>query len=126
MDGNKKEGMSVREIEEFAKRHRFEVFFCLVFLFACIFGIVGSFRSGWSVFLGMAGGILGIILPVKTDFLLKKVFQFIFRQDKTVQIVLGVVALILACIVPFLIFLIVGIAGGRAIHQMASDASQRM
>lgn len=126
MDGNKKEGMSVKEIEEFAKRHRFEVFFCLVFLFACIFGIVGSFRPGWSIFLGMAGGILGIILPVKTDFLLKKVFQFIFRQDKTVQIVLGVVALILACIVPFLIFLIVGIVGGRAIHQMASDASQRM
>jgi len=50
MDG-KKEGVSVKEIEEFAKKHRFEVFFCLMFLFACVFGLVGMFRPGWSILL---------------------------------------------------------------------------
>jgi hypothetical protein len=121
MDGNKpKEGVSVKEIEEFAKRHRYEVFFCLMFLFACIFSLVGYFRGGWSIFFAMGGGILGVIFPVKTDAMLKMIFQFIFKQDLTLQIVLGVVGLILAIFVPFIIFLAVGLAGGRSMAQMAA------
>ena len=123
MNGNKKEGVSVKEIEEFAKKHRFEVFFCLMFLLACIFGLVGMFRTGWSVFLGMGGAVLGVILPVKMDQLLKSIFHFVFKQDKTLLIVLGAVALLIACILPFVIFLIVGVAGGRAMHQMSMDSS---
>jgi len=118
MDG-KKEGVSVKEIEEFAKKHRFEVFFCLLFLLAAIFSLWGTFSVGWSLFLGMAGGILGVIFPGKTDPMIKKIMQFAFKQDKTIQIIFGVVALLLACIFPFLIFLIVGLVGGRAIHEMA-------
>lgn len=124
MDGNKKEGVSVKEIEEFAKKHRFEVFFCLMFLLACIFGLVGMFRPGWNILLGMVGGALGVILPLKMDQLLKSTFHFVFKQDKTILIILGVVGLLLACIFPFIIFLIVGVAGGRAMHQMAIDASR--
>lgn len=119
MDG-KKEGVSVKEIEEFAKKHRFEVFFCLMFLFACVFGLVGMFRPGWSILLGMVGGALGVIFPVKMDQLLKSVFSFAFKQDKTVLIVLGVVSLLISCIFPFVVFLIVGVAGGRAMHHLAS------
>ncbi len=121
MDG-KKEGVSVKEIEEFAKKHRFEVFFCLMFLFACIFGLVGMFRPGWSIFLGMVGGALGVILPIKMDQLLKSIFHFVFKQDKTILIVLGVVALLIACVFPFIVFLIVGVAGGRAMHHLASTS----
>ena len=123
MDGNKKEGVSVKEIEEFAKKHRFEVFFCLLFLLAAIFSLVGMFRSGWSVLLGMAGAILGVIYPTKMEPLIKKIMQFAFKQDKTIQIILAVVALLLAGIVPFLVFLMVGMVGGRAIHDMASNIS---
>jgi hypothetical protein len=124
MDENKKEGVSVKEIEEFAKKHRFEVFFCLMFFLACIFGLVGMFRAGWSIFLAMAGGALGVILPMKMDHLLKRTFHFVFKQDTTMLIVLGVVALLLACILPFLVFLVVGVAGGRAIHQLSNDATR--
>ncbi|MGD0664202.1 MAG: hypothetical protein ABSA17_00540 [Rhabdochlamydiaceae bacterium] len=123
MDGDKKEGVSVKEIEAFAKKHRFEVFFCLMFLLACIFGVVGMFKSGWSILFGMGGAALGLIFPVKVDGILKTVFHSIFKQDKTLLIIFAVVALLLACLVPFLIFLIVGAAGGRAIHQMASGTS---
>lgn len=121
MDG-KKEGVSVKEIQEFAKKHRFEVFFCLMFLFACIFGLVGMFRPGWSIFLGMVGGALGVILPIKIDQLLRSIFHFVFKQDKTILIVLGVVALLIACIFPFIVFLLVGVAGGRAMHHLASTS----
>jgi hypothetical protein len=119
MDG-KKEGVSVKEIEEFAKKHRFEVFFCLMFLFACIFGLVGMFGTGWSILLGMAGAALGVILPMKIDQILKSIFHFIFKQEKTILIVLGVVSLLIACIFPFIVFLMVGAAGGRMMHHLAS------
>jgi hypothetical protein len=44
MDGNKK-GVSVKEIEEFTKKHRYEVFFCALFVLTCIFSLVGHFRA---------------------------------------------------------------------------------
>ncbi len=119
MDG-KKEGVSVKEIEEFAKKHRFEVFFCLMFLFACIFGLVGMFSPRWNILLGMAGGALGVILPTKMDQILKSIFHFVFKQEKTILIILGVVSLLISCIFPFIIFLIVGVAGGRMMHHLAS------
>ncbi len=124
MDGNKKEGVSVKEIEEFAKKHRFEVFFCLMFLFACIFGVFGMFRPGLSILLAMAGGALGVVLPMKMDQLLKSTFHFVFKQEKTILIVLGIVALLISIILPFIIFLVVGVAGGRAVHQMANDSAK--
>lgn len=127
MDDNKpKEGVSVKEIEEFAKRYRFEVFFCLMFIFACIFGITGyTFGKGWNIFFAMAGAILGVIFPNKVESLFKTIFKFVFGQDKMVQIVLGIAGLLIAIFVPFLIFLKVGTIGGKTMHQMAMDSSSK-
>lgn len=127
MDGNKpKEGVSVKEIEEFAKRYRFEVFFCLMFILACIFGLTGNFfGKGWNIFFAMGGGILGVIFPNKVDVLFKAIFRFVFGQDKVVQIVLGVAGLLIATFLPFLIFLIVGAIAGKTMHQMAMEASSK-
>jgi hypothetical protein len=123
MDGKK--GVSVKEIEEFTKKHRYEVYFCLLFLVACIFGITGGYvRPAWNIFFAMAGGILGVIFPSKTESLVKMVFHFIFKQEKTIQIVLGVVGLILAIFVPFVIFFVLGLIGGRVMHQMAMDSGK--
>lgn len=121
----KKEGVSVRELEEFAKKHRFEVFFCLLFVLACIFGTWGIFfRTGFNVFALSAGAILSVLLYSKVDTFLRRTMQFIFKQDKTVQIVFGAVALLLAVFLPFVIFFLVGIAGGKALYQMANDLSR--
>ena len=123
MDGNKtKEGVSVKEIEDFAKKHRFEVFFCLLFVLACIFGVIGHFKSGWSIILTGVGAILSIVFPDKVEGLLSKAFGFAFKQDMTIQIVLGVVSLIIAIFLPFVIFFIVGCFGGHAMYQMAMDS----
>ena len=120
-----KKGVSVKEIEEFTKKHRYEVFFCILFLLACIFGIVGYFRAAWNIFFVMAGGILGVIFPHKVESFLQMIFRFIFKQDKTIQIVLAVVALIIAIFMPFIIFLVVGLIGGRTMHLMAMDSSTK-
>ena len=123
MADNKK-GVSVKEIEEFTKKHRYEVFFCALFLLSCIFGIVGYFNASWNIFCTMAGGILGVIFPTKVESFLKMIFNFVFGQDKTIQIVLGVVALILAIFIPFVIFLVVGLIGGRTMNILAMDSSK--
>jgi hypothetical protein len=123
MDGNKK-GVSVKEIEEFTKKHRYEVFFCALFVLTCIFSLVGHFGGGWSIFFGMGGAVLGSIFPSKTESFLRMVFNFIFKQDKTIQIVLGAVSLILAIFVPFIIFLVVGLIGGRIMNIMGVDSSK--
>jgi hypothetical protein len=120
-----KKGVSVKEIEEFTKKHRYEVFFCILFLLACIFGIVGYFRAAWNIFFVMAGGILGVIFPTKVSSFLEMIFRFVFKQDKTLQIVLGAVALIIAIFLSFLIFLVVGLIGGRMMHLMAMDFSSK-
>ena len=123
MDGNKK-GVSVKEIEEFTKKHRYEVFFCALFVLTCIFSIFGHFGGGWSIFFAMGGAVLGIIFPTKTEALMKMTFKFIFKQDKTIQIVLGAVSLILAIFLPFIIFLVIGLIGGRMMNIMAVDSSK--
>jgi hypothetical protein len=65
-----------------------------MFILACIFVIVGHFGGGWSVLFAMGGAVLGVIFPSKVEPLLTKVFRFIFKQDKTIQLVLGAVALL--------------------------------
>ncbi len=116
MEPNKlKEGVSVKEIEAFAKKHRFEVFFCLAFIFACFFSFV-FFGPGWSVFLAGIGGILGVIMPARIELLTKKISHFIFKQEKTTQIVLGVVGLVISIILPPIIFLLLGLHGGKSMH----------
>ncbi len=126
MDGNKpKEGISVREMEAFAKKHRFEVFFCLAFILACFFTFV-MWGPGWSVVAAAVGAVIGVLLVGKVTHFSKMVFAFIFKQEKTIQLVLGIVALILAIFIPPLFFLLLGIHGGKDMHYWATETySQR-
>lgn len=119
MDGdNPKEGISVKEIHAFTKRYPLEIFFCLVFILACIFAIV-FWGLYWSLILATVGVVLGILLIQPVKKLIDSSFSFIFKQDMTVQIVLAVVGIILAIFVPPLYFLILGLHGGKDIHERA-------
>ncbi len=125
MDGNKsKEGMSVKEIEEYAKKHRYEVFFCLLLV---VSGIATMFKMWprWSVLFAAAGGIVAVLLSAKVEMLLKKAFSFVFERDKTIQIVFGLFALIIAIFLPPIIFLMVGLFGGRSMNLLAGEMSQK-
>src|ERR1700733_3555645 len=113
MDGGKfKEGMSVKEISSFTKKHRLEVFFCLAFLLACFFSFV-MFGTGWAIIAAAVGAILGVLLSGKVMHLFKTIFHFIFKQEQTTQIILGVFLLIIAIFLPPLYFLLLGLSGGN-------------
>lgn len=121
MDENKpKEGVSVKEMEAFAKKHRFEVFFCLAFIFACFFTFV-MWGPGWSVVSATVGAIVGVLLSAKVTHFSKMVFGFIFKHEPVTQLVLGIVALILAIFIPPLYFLILGLHGGKDMQHWAME-----
>lgn len=123
MDGNKtKEGMSVKEIESFAKKHRFEVFFCLAFILACFFSFV-MFGPGWAIIAAAVGGLIGVLLAGKVMHMCRSVLSFVFKQEAATQIVIGVVLLVLAIVIPPLIFLILGLHGGKDLVHMSREIS---
>ena len=124
MDKNKpKEGVSVREIEEFTKKHRFEVFFCLAFILACLFTFV-LWGAGWSVVAAAIGAVVGILLEGPVSNFCKSAFRFVFRQEQTTQLVLGIVFLVLAIFLPPLYFLLLGLHGGKDLHRTAVELSR--
>ena len=124
MDGNKpKEGVSVKEIEAFVKNHRLEVFFCLAFILACFFTFV-LWGPGWSIIAAAVGAIIGILLSGKVANFSKMIFSFVFKQEMTIQLVLGIVGLILAIFIPPLYFLLLGLHGGKDMVQGTTTSTK--
>lgn len=124
MDENKehKEGFSVRELEGFARKHRMEVFFCLFFFLAGIFGLI-LWSPAWSLILAIIGAIVGAIIPGKIQQFARGLWQFIFRQDRTTQIIMAAIALVIAIFIPPLVFLLMGLHAGRSMATAAYNAS---
>ena len=121
MDKDKpKDGVSVKEIEQFTKKHRFEVFFCLAFVLATIFTFA-LWGSGWSIIAAGVGAVIGILLPGKIAHLSKKTFEFFFKHEQITLIVLAVIFLLLAIFVPPLYFLLLGLHGGKDIRHFTIE-----
>jgi hypothetical protein len=113
MDEEKrKEGYTVKEIQSLTLRYKFEVFYCLLFIIASLFTLLWGARI--SVFLAGIGGILGVLLPLQVERVLRKMSSFCLKQETTVQLVMGIVCLVLAIFLPFLVFLLLGLNGGMA------------
>ena len=115
-----KDGISVREIESFAKKHRLEVFFCVAFILACFFTFV-MWGAAWSIIAITVGGILGVLFSGKVQHFSQTVFRFLFRQEPSTQLVLAIVSWILAIFIPPLVFLLLGLHGGKDMHHIASE-----
>lgn len=111
-----KDGVSVKEIEGFAKKHKFEVFFCLMFVLSCFFSFV-FFGTGWSVVFGAIGGVIGSVIPARTDRFANWVFGFVARQERVTQMVLGAVMLVFSIFLPFIVFLLMGLHAGKSMQE---------
>lgn len=109
-----KDGISVKEIENFAKNNRFKLFLCLSLLLACFFSFV--FFSAWTIILAAVGGILGVLLPSKVDAIFGKIREFCKKQEQATLLILAGVGLVFSIFLPPVIFFILGCAGGRQIE----------
>jgi uncharacterized membrane protein len=122
MSSKKDEGISVKEIEEFAKKNKFPVAIALGVFLACLFSIL-LMMTKLSIVILAAGALAGIFIPGKVSFAAKKLYSFIVKQEKTTQIVIGIVFLILAIFFPPAIFLLMGLHAGKDIrHLMMEEA----
>ncbi len=108
-----KDGVSVQEIEDFAKRYTNEVFAALAILVATISSLFDFFTgAGWSVIFAGAGAVVAIIFPDQISKGLGKMYAMIHKQEKPTQIILGIVKLVAAILVPFVLFALVGLLAG--------------
>lgn len=114
-----KEGISVEEIETFARKHLSEMFLILAVIIATISSIFDFFTgSSLSILLAGLGAIVSIGIPTNTLKIQKRLFSFLGKQEKSIQIIIGIVRLVIAIFIPFVVFLELGLLSGVAFHSL--------
>ena len=115
-DNKMKGGFTIQEIEQMAKKYRFEVFFIASFVLAALFSTIFD-MLGYSVLLAAAGAVIGMIFPVHADKILGQVLEFTCKQEKVTQIVIGVILIAISVVLAPVIYLIMGLVCGKALHR---------
>jgi hypothetical protein len=118
-----KSGVSVQEIENFTRKHLNEVI-------AVAALIIGAISSNWDFFTGprltvlffTLGAVLGIFFPDPIQKGLHRMYSFASKQETTTQMVLGVVKIVIAIFVPFVLFGIFGLLAGTSYHYYTRHA----
>lgn len=118
-----KEGVSVQEVEDFARKYTTEVFSVLAI-------IVGSISSMYDFFTGpkmtiafiAIGVILGIFFPAPVERGLKQFYSFAYKQEKTTQMILGLVKVVVGLFIPFVLFGFMGLLAGTSYHYYTRHA----
>jgi hypothetical protein len=119
------DGISVKEIEEYAKKNKFPVAIALGIFLACLFSIFLAMTK-MSVIILSVGALVGVFIPGKISFLAKKMYGMIAKQEKTTQLVVGVVYLVLSIFFPPAIFLIMGLHAGKDMRHLMMEQAHPM
>jgi hypothetical protein len=117
----KKEGISVKELEGLVSKYRYEAFLVAMFVLAGIFGMGIIWRCFWSILFAMIGAVVGALIPEKISKMLQSVTSFVLKQDKSTQLILAGVILVLSILACPLVFLLMGLHGGKSIHMMMME-----
>lgn len=113
-----KEGFSVKEIEDFARQHTVEVFSIIAIIIATISSFWDYFLGGpkTSLFFMALATIVTIVFPVTIERYLKLLYNFFLKQEKMTQLIMGAVKIVIAIFIPFVIFILLGMAAGSSYH----------
>jgi hypothetical protein len=118
-----KEGVTVQEVEDFARKYTMEVFFIVAIAFASISSMYDFFTGAkLSIFFAVVGLALGIFLPSPVEKALKQFYAFSHKQEKTTQLILGCVQVIVGLFVPFVLFCGIGLLAGTSYHYYTRHA----
>ena len=121
MNAKKDDGISVKELEEYAKKNKFPVAIALAIFLACLFSIFLTMTKLAVIILAI-GALAGVFIPGKVSFGFKKLYGFIAKQEKTTQLIVGTVFLVLAIFFPPAIFLLIGLHAGKDMrHSMMEE-----
>jgi hypothetical protein len=118
-----KEGVSVQEVEDFARKYTVEVFSVFAIVFASISSMYDFFTGPkLAIFFAAVGIILAIFFPVPVEKRLKQFYSFSYKQEKTTQLILGCVEIIIGLFIPFILFGAVGLLAGASYHYYTRHA----
>ncbi len=115
-----KEGVSVEELEKFARKYTSEVFLIVAIIIAAISSAFGFFTGpSWSIFFAAICAIISIAIPTKIEPMMKKIVSIAYKKEKSTEIVVGVIRLVIAIFIPFILFAELGFLAGLAFHNIA-------
>ena len=118
-----KDGVSVQEIEDFARKHTIEAFTLLAILIGSISSMYDFFTGPkLSIFFLALGAVLAIVFPVPVEKGLKQIYSFTFKQEKMTQVIIGIVKIIIALFIPFILFGLLGLLAGTSYHYYTRHA----
>ncbi len=118
-----KEGVSVQEVEDFARKYTMEVFSVLAILIAAISSMYDFFVGPkFTIAFLTIGVILGIFFPAPVERGLKQFYSFSYKQEKMTQLILGIVKIVVALFIPFVIFGGLGLLAGTSYHYYTRHA----
>jgi uncharacterized membrane protein len=118
-----KEGLSVKEIEDFTRKHTTEVFTVLAIVIATASSCWGFFTGPkLAVFFTGLGCVITVLFPVPIERVLKQLYSFTLKQEKTTQMILGAVKIVIALFIPFILFGFLGLLAGGSYHYYVRHA----
>ena len=118
-----KEGISVKELEDFTRKHTTEVFSILAIIVATISSMFHFFTGPtWTILFLAIGAIVAILFPIQVEKGLKQLYNFAFKQEKSTQMIIGAVKLVIAIFIPFILFALMGLLAGSSYHYYVRHA----
>lgn len=118
-----KEGVSVQEVEDFARKYTTEVFSVLAIVIASISSMYDFFTGPKFTIIFIAiGVILGVFVPAPVEKGLKQFYSFSFKQEKMTQMILGFVKIVVGLFIPFILFGFIGLLAGTSYHYYTRQA----
>ena len=118
-----KGGVSVQEVEDFARKYTVEVFSVLAI-------VIGTISSMYDFFTGpkmtiifvTIGVILRVFFPAPVEKGLKQFYSFAYKQEKMTQLILGCVKIVVGLFIPFFLFGALGLLAGTSYHYYTRQA----
>jgi hypothetical protein len=118
-----KEGVSVEELESFARKHTTELFSVLALIIGAASSALDFFTGPkLTIFLLAVGAIAAILFPVGAEKGLKQLYSYTIKQEKSTQLIIGAVKIVIALFIPFVLFGIVGLLAGTSYHYYTRHA----
>lgn len=112
-----KQGVSAQQLEDFARKHTQEVFSTLAIFIGAVSSIFDFFTGPeWSILFLAVGAIVAIVFPVPIEKRLKQIYSFSLKQEKTTEMILGGVKIVIAIFLPFIYFGFLGLLAGSSYH----------
>ena len=118
-----KEGISVHEVESFARKHTSEVFTLVALVVGSVSSIFDFFTGPSMTILFLAAGFAaGMLFTEQMDRGLKQLFHFTEKQEKTTRMIIGGVKIVVGIFIPFVLFGVYGLLGGSSYNYFSRHA----